>query len=485
MPRSSTAIAERPAAQEREHPLVLIKDAIKDQGGALHAFLPNEEVRNRFLRVVTQAVERNPDLLACTPQSIASAAVEAAMYGLEPSGAAGGAHLVPFRDRDSGTTRAQLIVDYRGQLQLARDSDKVEDAFAELVYASDHFRWDAANQTIEHVPDLDAERPADPNDERNPVTFVYAVVVHRSGYRRPVVRTKAQIEATRAISRAANGPAWRNHWGEMAKKTVMHLALKTAPLKPGARAILNRDPDFEFDAPRATVEPVTQPRLADRLRSRRLALATTEPGESDASVPAGGAEAAATSSQDATAAGSPDCAHDPTRHETRDAGVVCGDCGTLLAEREASAGKPRGRAKAATKPRQRKAPTEDGYQRARAHGIADKRGLDPDALKRVAGDVLGKDGDWSRTELDEEAWEYVANVVDQAPERLEDDKAWMDVATSFAGEAAIGAGLATKLETDDDWAPLEKLAEELMGSPADKLDPNEWVELGLRWAAKA
>jgi phage RecT family recombinase len=490
----STALAERPETEPTTE-LAPWRAALRDQGGALHAFLPREEDRNRFLRVVAQAVQRTPDLQECTPDSLAAAAVEAAMYGLEPSGAAGGAHLVAFNTKvkrnrtEVWEKRAQLIVDYRGQLQLARDSDKVEDAYAVIVRKADRFRFDAANGIVEHEPDLTAPQSPNPEDAANPMTHVYGILVFRSGYRRPVVMSKAEVDAVRAMSKAANGPAWTGSYLEMAKKTVMHRLLKTAPLKPGARAILDRDPDYSFES-RVSVEPVSadQPRaLADRLRSKRLALGTTDPGESDASAHAGGAEAAAASTQDVTAAGSPDCAHPAKKHQATDEGVVCGDCEQLIAERdpEPAAAQPRSRAKAAAKPRQRKAKGEEGHQRARAHAIADKRGLDPDALKRIAGDVLGKEGDWSRTELDEEAWEYVANVVDTAPERVEDDQAWMDAATQFAGEAAIAAGFAKKLETDADWAPVEQKAEELMGTPADKLDANEWVELAIRWSARA
>jgi hypothetical protein len=226
--------------------------------------------------------------------------------------------------------------------------------------------------------------------------------------------------------------------------------------------------------------------LTSAIASRTAALigGTNEPGESDASSHAGGAEAEGPTGGDADpSAGSPDCAHQHT--VATDAGVVCNDCQVLLAEREAEPAKSRSRAKSTAKPRQRKAPTEEGHHRARAHAIADKRGLDPDALKRIAGEVLGKEGDWSRTSMTEDEWEYVAGVVETAPERLEDDKAWMDAATQFAGEAAITAGLATKLETDEDWAPVEQKAEELMGTPADKLDANEWVELAIRWSARA
>lgn len=502
MPPRSTAVAERPRQAEPEHPLVPIKDALKDQGGAIHAFLPNEEVRNRFLRVVTQAVQKNPDLMACTPESIASAAVEAAMYGLEPSGAAGGAHLVPFRknvgtkERARWVSEAQLVVDYRGQMQLARDSEKVEDAFAVIVRKADRFRYDAANQRIEHEPDLSAAQSPNPDDAANPMTHVYAVVVFRSGYRRPEVMSKAQVDAVRAMSKAANGPAWRDSYLEMAKKTVLHRALKTAPLKPGARAILERDPDFDFDGARATVEPVNgaQPRLADRLRTKRLGT-SEQPGQDE--TPASSRPA-------------PACTHPAAKHENREVGVVCTDCGTVLAERdqppsdgaapEAATATPARRrrggppqtdkAVAGPSPRRRtrtvtpKTPDEEGYHRARAHALAAERGLDPDALKRIAGDVLGYEGEWSRTAMVEADWEQVASAINGAPVSQENAEAWDDAATTFACIAAINAGVVPKTSKDPWGDGIDDAAADLLGTPVDDFTPSAWVEYGLRALAR-
>ena len=128
MPSPSTAVATRQAQPPTDEggPLALVTASLKAEGGAIRAFLPSDEHRQRFLRIVLKAVGDNPDLAQCTPDSIASAAVEAAMYGLEPSGAVGGAHLVPFnenvgtKDKPRWEKHAKLITDYRGDIELAR-----------------------------------------------------------------------------------------------------------------------------------------------------------------------------------------------------------------------------------------------------------------------------------------------------------------------------------------------------------------------------
>ena len=277
----SAAVANRPADPPVEQTAItLVTESLKQEGGAIRAFLPSDEHRQRFLRIVLKAVQDNPDLAQCTPDSIASAAVEAAMYGLEPSGAVGGAHLVPFnenvgsRDKPRWEKHAKLITDYRGDIELARSSGKVEDAYAVIVRAKDHFRYDAGNQVIEHEPDLAAPQTPNPDETANPMTHVYAVVVHRSGYRRPEVMSKAQVDAVRASAPGGNGPAWRNHYLEMAKKTVLKRALKTAPLPPALKAIITREDELAAQPVTATVHEPRTP-LANRLAERRQQQLTT------------------------------------------------------------------------------------------------------------------------------------------------------------------------------------------------------------------
>ena len=229
------------------------------------------------------------------------------------------------------------------------------------------------------------------------------------------------------------------------------------------------------------VEVAPRQSLARGIAARTAALeAASDPGESDASVPTGGAEVAGVPVP--PAAGSPACAHDPKKHQATDAGVVCGDCGTVIAAREAEATKPRSRARTA----EPKKAGDDGYWRARAHAIADERGLDPDAVKRIAGDVLGYQGDWSRKDMVEADWEQVAGVIEVAPVRMDDDQEWKNAATVFAGNQAIAAGIATKLATDADWEPVDASAAAMFSEDdAEKLDASDWSEYGLRVGAKA
>lgn len=483
-----------PPATTEPTSIVPWRAALREQGGALHAFLPNEEARNRFLRVVAQAVDRNPDLgdpSKCDPASLAAAAVEAASLGLEPSGAAGGAHLVLF-----GRT-AQLIVDYRGQLQLARDSEKVEDAYAVIVRRADHFRYDAANGVIEHEPDMAAPQSPNPELEANPMTHVYAVLVFASGYRRVEVMSKTQVDAVRAMSRAANGPAWTGSYLEMAKKTVMHRILKTAPLRPGARAILERDPDFDFDGTRATVERVVapRPRLATRLRQKRLG--TTQEADAGSRADTGRAEAAGDDGAGTgdpapeSAAASADCDHPKDRHETTATAIVCGVCGTVLAERPAAAepAAPRPRARsstkakggktAAAKPKAPLQPGDAGYGTARAHAVAAERGLDHAAVHRIAADVLNVSEEgleaFSVTTLDEAAWDDVIAAISEAPVADADTIEW-------AGRMALQAGVG---EGDDPWTEGDPLAAAMFDlEDAEKLTFAQWREFGIRVYAR-
>lgn len=240
------------------------------------------------------------------------------------------------------------------------------------------------------------------------------------------------------------------------------------------------------------VEVAPRAEAASAIRSRTAALtAANDPGESDASVPTGGAESEG-GRQPSPSDGSPGCAHPAERHEARAEGVVCVDCGAVLAERpaeEAPATKPRtaGRSKkaegASSGSRRRKTPTEDGYHRARAHGLAEERGLDPDAVKRIAGAVLGFSGDWSRRDMTEEQWATVAVTLEAAPVRAEDEAEWLATATVYAGNQATAAGIGKGDE--DPWPAIDESAAEMFREDVEKLGPGAWIEYGLRIGAAA
>lgn len=254
-PSESTAVV----AREQAHPIV---QALEQRSDVIAALLPKAADLDRFKRVVLQSINRNPDLKKCSPNSIVDAAAEAARLGLEPSGAIGGAHLVPYG------RSAQLIVDYRGLVELARRSGEIAAIDAAIVRQADRFRVRRGTEpSIEHEPDIDAPSPADPTDAANPVTHVYAVARLRNGQRQFDVMTFDEIERIRGRSRAGNAGPWRTDWHEMAKKTVLRRLSKTLPLTVEVRAQL----EMEDQAERPPVV-VVEGGSADRLGGLRGAM---------------------------------------------------------------------------------------------------------------------------------------------------------------------------------------------------------------------
>lgn len=280
-PSDSTALATR----EKVHPIVA---ALEERSDVIASLLPRGTDVDRFKRIVLQSINRNPQLKKCTPNSIVDAAAEAARLGLEPSGAIGGAHLVPY-----GNT-AQLIVDYRGLVELARRSGEIAAIDAAIVRQADRFHVRRGTEpAIDHVPDMEAASPADPADETNPVTHVYAVARLRNGQRQFDVMTRDEVERIRGRSRAGNAGPWRTDWHEMAKKTVLRRLSKTLPLTVEVRALIEMEDEAER-TPVVVVEGGRTDRmggLRGAMRQRAAALnpapepeATARPVTAEATV---------------------------------------------------------------------------------------------------------------------------------------------------------------------------------------------------------
>ena len=239
-----------------------IGTAMEDRRESLAAFLPTQRHIERFKRVVLQSIAKNPDLLSADGASIVAAAFEAARLGLEPSGAIGGAHLVRY-----GQT-VQLIVDYRGLVELARRSDEILSIAARVVHEGESFKVHYGSQAgIEHEWDLACST--------NPITAVYAIAKLRGGGEQFDVMTFEEIEAIRAKSRAGNNGPWRTDWPEMAKKTTLRRLCKLLPLTVEAREALDHEDEVERATP-----PVSRPPsgLADAIAQRTAQIeAVVEP----------------------------------------------------------------------------------------------------------------------------------------------------------------------------------------------------------------
>lgn len=211
--------------------------------GQFKLALPAHITPEKFQRVAMTALLNNPDIADCTPGSVMNALMKCAQDGLLPDGRE--AALVKY----SGN--AQYMPMVYGLIKRMRNSGEVKAVNAYIVYEQDIFDYEIVNgvESIRHKPAI--------TGNRGEMLLTYAVIMLSDGTPHIEVMMKADVDRARNAGKAANGPAWKNWYEEMAKKTVIHRAAKRVPTSSDAAEFLNSDMrmtlnggyDDEQDAP--------------------------------------------------------------------------------------------------------------------------------------------------------------------------------------------------------------------------------------------
>ncbi|EPY9204242.1 recombination protein RecT [Morganella morganii] len=197
----------------------------------LAAALPRHMTADRMIRIVTTEIRKNPELAGCNQQSFIGSVVQCSQLGLEPGNALGHAYLLPFNKNKKNpqtgkwevvSKDVQLIIGYRGMIDLARRSGQIVSISARTVRDGDNFHFEyGLNELLTHIPG---------ENEDSPITHVYAVAKLKDGGIQFEVMTKKQIEKVREKSKAGDSGPWKDHWEEMAKKTVIRRLFKYLPV---------------------------------------------------------------------------------------------------------------------------------------------------------------------------------------------------------------------------------------------------------------
>lgn len=199
----------------------------------LRAALPSHMTAERMIRVATTAIQKTPKLLECSQQSLIASIVEASQLGLEPDGVTGLAYLVPFWNSKTKRNEAQLMVGYKGLIDLARRSGNVGAINAECVYTNDEFTVvKGLNPDLIHKPNW-----RDPGA----LVAVYATAKLKSGDVQFAVMTIEQVDKHRKRSRAADSGPWQTDFEWMAKKTVLRQLCKLLPASVELQSAIARD----------------------------------------------------------------------------------------------------------------------------------------------------------------------------------------------------------------------------------------------------
>ncbi len=195
---------------------------------SLAAVLPKHLNPDKLIKVALVATSRTPALLQCTPTSVLQAVMTASQLGLEPGGVLGSAYLVPYK------SECQLVIGYRGLIDLARRSGKIASVEAHVVYANDKFTIrHGLTPALEHEPNLAGE----PGD----VVAAYAIARLHDGSTQVEVMTRKQLDAIRTRSRAGNSGPWATDTDEMYRKTVVKRLCKYLPLSVELASAIEAD----------------------------------------------------------------------------------------------------------------------------------------------------------------------------------------------------------------------------------------------------
>lgn len=228
------ALAETKKVQAIVRPQTTFKDILQQEWHKISAVIPKQVSQERMFQLAVSAYNQTPELAKCTPVSVLSCILKCAALGVEPSAVdnLGRAYILPYNNRKTGHTEAQMILGYKGMIDLARRSGEIQDISARAVYEGDFFEYEfGLNEQLKHIPAQDNERTP------NKLTHVYMVCHFKDGGHYIDVMTRSQVNAIRSRSKAGSSAysPWSTDYEAMACKTVIRRAFKFLPVSVEAQ----------------------------------------------------------------------------------------------------------------------------------------------------------------------------------------------------------------------------------------------------------
>ena len=222
-----------PRPKTSEH-LPSIREYLKSPGmiAELGRAMPKHCDPDRMARVALTAISRTPLLAECDQASFFQCMLTLSQWGLEPDGRR--AHLIPFRDNKRNVVTCQLIIDYKGLVELAYRSGVVASIHADVVCENDVFEYNLG-EVIQHKIDF--------RHERGKPYAAYCRVRMKDGATKCEVMSSAEVESIRRRSKAGSNGPWVTDWPEMAKKSAFRRVSKWLPLSAEIRDAFVDDDD--------------------------------------------------------------------------------------------------------------------------------------------------------------------------------------------------------------------------------------------------
>jgi recombination protein RecT len=197
-------------------PIVVLRERLEARKTELKNALPSDIAPDAFIRALMTSAQINPEIQACSWQSLWTACLRACRDGLLPDGVEGA--VVPFK------STASWIPMYAGLLRRFRKSGQFKWVTAGIVRQGEIFEHWITNQGehFRHVPGDD--------NQLAPITKIYALATTKDGGEFVAVLSIAEANKIRNMSRATREDSpWKQWPEEMYKKTAIRRLSKVLP----------------------------------------------------------------------------------------------------------------------------------------------------------------------------------------------------------------------------------------------------------------
>ncbi len=227
-----------------------VKKFFEANRGTLEALLPKHFDSERMLKLALGALRTTPKLAGASLSSLLGSVVTCAQLGLEPNTPLGHAYLLPFDKREkrgnewvTAETQVQVIIGWKGMVDLARRSGQIVSIAAHEVCEGDDFRFAyGLNEELDHRPAM---------KDRGAVIGFYAVAKLVGGGHSFEFMSTDEVNHIRDKAAEKNrakkdnqgrpiitGP-WADNYVEMGRKTVLRRLFKYLPISIESLAFAN------------------------------------------------------------------------------------------------------------------------------------------------------------------------------------------------------------------------------------------------------
>ena len=236
----------------KQTPLQALDIQFLDRKAEFQAVLPSNCTFERFTRIIKTAAIQKPELLTADRPSLFMSCFKAAQDGLLTDGKESALVIYNIKKNGIYINAVQYMPMIAGLLKKIRSSGELSSIAAHVVYQNDEFDYCLGDEEyIKHKPSI--------KERINPIC-VYAIAKTKDGAIYREVMNVSEIEKIRNISKAKDSTAWKEHWGEMAKKTVIRRLSKLLPMSTDVEQVIQRDDEmFDFNnIPQKPINPTIE-----------------------------------------------------------------------------------------------------------------------------------------------------------------------------------------------------------------------------------